>query len=40
LKNCKEAATKKYYKDIDYNSARGSTERQFTRKKKREEEQE
>jgi hypothetical protein len=40
LKNCKEAETRKYYKDIDYNSSRGSTERQFTRKKKREEEQE
>ena len=35
LKNCNEAATRKYYKNIDYNSSRGSSERQFTRKKKK-----
>lgn len=40
LKDCNEKETRKYYKSIDYNNSRDSSVRQFTRKKKRIEEQE
>lgn len=40
LKDCDESVTRKYYKNIDYNSSRESTARQFTRKKKKDQKQE
>lgn len=40
LKNCNESETRKYYKTIDYNANKGTSVRQFTRKKKSEKQQE
>lgn len=40
IKNCNESETRKYYKNIDYNANKGTSVRQFTRKKKSEKQQE
>jgi hypothetical protein len=40
IQNCNESETRKYYKTIDYNANKGTSVRQFTRKKKSEKQQE